>query len=77
MDGRRGSLDDDEPMNMVMRIRFYQGRMNWWSLTIVYRIEKSRSHKAAKNVLGGFEGVVMTDVPGVNYLCAMHTSNCR
>ena len=39
----------------------------WWTWCVVsddmavYRIEKSRSRKAAENVLGGFEGVVMTD----------------
>jgi len=39
----------------------------WWTWCVVsddmaaYRIEKSRSQKAAENVLGGFEGVVMTD----------------
>ena len=39
----------------------------WWTWCAVsddiatYRIEKSRSQKAAKRLLGGFEGIVMTD----------------
>jgi transposase len=39
----------------------------WWTWCVasndiaVYRISKSRSHKAAEAVLGGFEGIVMTD----------------
>jgi len=39
----------------------------WWTWCVasdeisVYRIEKTRSQKAAKNLLGGFKGVVMTD----------------
>jgi transposase len=39
----------------------------WWTWCVasddmaVYRISRSRSHKAAEKVLGGFEGIVMTD----------------
>ena len=39
----------------------------WWTWCVasddmaVYRISKSRSHQAAEDVLGGFEGIVMTD----------------
>jgi transposase len=43
----------------------------WWTWCVVsddmaaYRIEKSRSQKAAERVLGDFEGIVMTDGYGV------------
>ena len=39
----------------------------WWAWCVAsddiaaYRISRSRSHKAAEKVLGGFEGIVMTD----------------
>ena len=39
----------------------------WWTWCVasddiaVYRISRSRSHKTAEKVLGGFEGIVMTD----------------
>lgn len=42
----------------------------WWTWCVAsddisaYRIDKARSHKAAEKLLGGFEGVVMTDGHG-------------